>query len=173
MSSMTPSGPHSFSATVPGGATCAPGGTQPAANAKMTADSANKATRCAAWVIAGVDIRLRGRESSNAPCVARALSIAQQKNLFSAHAHGVCLLRFDGLRPAKDGLTMTQALFALVVLAMGPAIPPAAAQGGGGTSGTKAAPPAAAPAPAGPVPTPAPAPSPAAPAPAPAPAAKA
>jgi hypothetical protein len=42
MSSMTPSAPHSFIATVPGGATRAPGGTQPTANAKISASSANK-----------------------------------------------------------------------------------------------------------------------------------
>jgi hypothetical protein len=59
MSSMTPSAPHSFSAMVPGGATCAPGGTQPAANEKMTADSANKESRRANLVIAGVDSWLR------------------------------------------------------------------------------------------------------------------
>ena len=62
---------------------------------------------------------------------------------------------------------MTQALLALVVLAMGPAIPPQAGQGGGGTSGTTAAPAPAAPAPApAPAPTPAPAPPRRAPAPA-------
>src|SRR5262249_15557914 len=54
MSSMTPSGPHSFIATVPGGATCAPGGTQPAANAKITASSANNANGRAVKVIAAL-----------------------------------------------------------------------------------------------------------------------
>src|SRR5512138_1559705 len=53
MSSMTPSAPHSFIATVPGGATFAPGGTQPSADA-ATIGAANKARRVViAALIAG------------------------------------------------------------------------------------------------------------------------
>src|SRR4029079_14951396 len=127
MSSMTPSGPHSFIGTVPGGATRAPGGTQPAADEMITARIANNESRFAKRVIAALIAGLAGASQAT----------HARKILFRACPQGVCLLRPDGLHLAKDGLTMTQTLFAVAVLAFGSAIPQmAAAQGTGGTPGS-------------------------------------
>src|SRR5262245_47949861 len=82
MSSMTPSGPHSFIGTVPGGATRAPGGTQPAADEMITARIANNASRFANRVIAALISGLAGASQANA----RAHGLFGNKRICSGRA---------------------------------------------------------------------------------------
>src|SRR6185295_18674985 len=121
MSSMTPSAPHSFSGTVPGGATFAPGGTQPSAAA--TTNGEHKASLVIAALIAGF------AETSQDKRGFGSAEVGSNKRNYSLPAYGCISPPSGGPTSAPKGwiLTMSQTLFALVVLAIGPTIPQTAA----------------------------------------------
>src|SRR5262245_39534193 len=117
MSSMTPSGPHSFISTVPGGATRAPGaGRQPAANEKISARFANKPKRFAAErVIAALIAGFAGMSQATHARCARANTLGNKR--FCSGTALKVYVSCASARPTplgKDGLTMTHTLLALV-----------------------------------------------------------
>src|SRR5262245_19211776 len=143
MSSMTPSGPHSFSGTVPGGATRAPGGTQPAADEKISARFANNVRRRAKTVVIAALIAGFAYTSQATRVHCRARNRVGNKRFCSGPALKVYVSCASARPPlsARMELTMTQTLFALAVLAIGPAIPQTAvAQQGGAAAPAPAAP---------------------------------
>src|SRR5436190_11783158 len=107
MSSMTPSAPHSFSGTVPGGATFAPGGTQPSADA-TTNGAENKASLVIAALIAGF------AETSQDKRGFRSAEVGSNKRNYSLPAYGCISPPSGGPTSARRmNLMMSQTLFAL------------------------------------------------------------